>query len=112
MLTTVNGDVYKSCEFDGDNAKISSTSKKASTVNVYPNPTQANKNFYIKLNNFDVQQINNSEIYIYNNAGILVKKLKVDDSVVETSLPQGQYSGVYVIDNQKISFKIIVKWKK
>lgn len=109
MLTTVNGDVYKSCEFDGDNAKISSTSKKASTVNVYPNPTQANKNFYIKLNNFDVQQINNSEIYIYNNAGILVKKLKVDDGVVETSLPQGQYSGVYVIDNQKISFKIIVK---
>ena len=103
ILTLKNGGQVETCPLETKTA----TSKKHSTVKIYPNPALANRQFNLQI--VDTESIDGAEIYIFNNSGVLVEHItnvKVQNSL---SLPKGSYSGALVKDGQKNSFKIIVE---
>ncbi|MCR4560581.1 MAG: hypothetical protein K5685_10925, partial [Bacteroidales bacterium] len=84
--------------------------RKAASVNVYPNPAESNKTFYIELDDFSEEYFPRTEIIIYNQLGTLVKKISDVEKVNPVSLNAGFYSGTVLISGKKVlNFKIIVK---
>lgn len=84
--------------------------RKAVSVNVYPNPAESGKMFYIELENFGEENFPNTEILIYNQLGTVVEKISAVEKLNPVSLNAGFYSGTVLVSGKKmLNFKIIVK---
>ncbi|MBQ5540323.1 MAG: hypothetical protein IIU03_08830, partial [Bacteroidales bacterium] len=84
--------------------------RKAVSVNVYPNPAESGKMFYIELDNFGEENFPNTEILIYNQLGTVVEKISAVEKLNPVSLNAGFYSGTVLVSGKKmLNFKIIVK---
>lgn len=84
--------------------------RKAVSVNVYPNPAESGKMFYIELENFGEENFPNTEILIYNQLGTVVEKISAVEKLNPVSLKEGFYSGAVLVSGKKmLNFKIIVK---
>ena len=95
---------YESCPFEP--AKTVS-SKKSSSVNVYPNPVTAHQEFTVRIVNYDIDV--NYEIHIFNDMGGVIKTISDAQEYNQMSLPSGSYTGVLLVNGVKTGFKIIVK---
>lgn len=95
---------YESCPFEP--ARVVS-SKKLSSVNVYPNPVSANQEFVVRIVNYDIDC--NYEIHISNDMGGVIKTISDAQEYNQMSLPSGSYTGVLLVNGVKNGFKIIVK---
>jgi len=104
-----DGNNFRVCP--GDDFVITGLSKsKAVSVNVYPNPVESSKEFSIELNEFDLEDLSNSEILIYNQLGTIVKRISNVEKINYLSLNEGFYNGVVIVSGNKVlNFKIIVK---
>ena len=104
-----DGNNFRVCP--GDDFVITGLSKsKAVSVNVYPNPAESSKEFSIELNEFDLEDLSNSEILIYNQLGTIVKRISNVEKINYLSLNEGFYNGVVIVSGNKVlNFKIIVK---
>lgn len=98
------GNRFESCPFVVGNAP---TSKKSSSVRVYPNPVTANQEFTIEILDYDPDA--ESEIIIHNASGSVVKTILNAKQINKLSLPTGNYAGALLTNGVKTGFKIIVK---
>ena len=104
ILTFEDGSKYETCPLDL--SRIVST--KATTLNVYPNPAQPYNDVTVEVTNNFLPNAD-KQMYIYNLNGTLVKKVTNPEEVNKVQLPSGNYSGVYMQNGEKVSFKLIVK---
>jgi hypothetical protein len=84
-----------------------SISKSKAILSVYPNPAMAMELIHIDIMDFDEDKT--AQIMIYTNGGVLVKKIENAQKSNTVSLASGNYTGVFVQNGVRISFKIIVK---
>jgi hypothetical protein len=83
------------------------SSKKSSSVNVYPNPAKAHQQLTVRIENFDID--GNYEIHIFNDMGGIVATISDAQEYNQLSLSSGNYTGVLLVNGVKTGFKIIVK---
>ncbi len=109
VLNTANGEVVKTCPIQFEKNTASTSKKSDVYVKTYPNPAKSLNPINIQLIGDENLQTIDTEIYIYNNLGVLVEKISNANSINTILLPEGQYNGVYLLGNKKLTFKLIVK---
>ena len=63
----------------------------------------------IDLSDFDGFDFSNAEILIYSSLGVLLEKIEDVEVKNFVNLPADNYTGVVVLGDKKLSFKLIVR---
>ncbi len=107
-VTTTSGDKVKVCPVFID--KRPTVSKAAvKTVSVYPNPAYRMETVTIDLSDFEGSELSDVFIVIYNSVGNMAQRIENVQIKNFVSLPADNYTGVVVMGDIKLSFKLIVR---
>ena len=104
ILTFEDGSKYETCPLDLSKVNAS----KNTALKVYPNPAQPYNDVTVEVSENYMPDAD-KQMFIYNLNGTLVKKVANPEEVNKVQLPSGNYSGVYLQNGEKVSFKLIVK---
>ena len=105
ILTKSDGSSYETCPLDLSRFTVANATAK---LIVYPNPATSGNDITVEVSeNYNPEA--KKQIYIYNINGTLVKRLSSPQEINKIQLPNGNYSGMYIQNGEKVPFKVIVK---